>query len=269
MAADAMATPGKGGSGSRTTSTGRTISRVRSGADAGDGRKRRWREHKLARREELVASATNAIRVRGPNAGMDEIAQEIGISKTVLYRYFTDKADLVTAVLDLYVSDTLAPRLMASIQEDADEYNLIRTTIGAYVDAVAADPNLYLFFVSQNSGNTAISESEQTIAELVVVVVGERLRALAMDSGGANVWGYGLVGSVRLAVHWWITHQSMSKEALVDYLVMMIWGGVAGVAASGASPAVFNQFPHPLQPMPAAEAARVQAESAPAEGTPD
>lgn len=257
MAADSTATPGKGRSGSRTTSTGRTIGRVRAGGDAGDGRKRRWREHKLARREELVASATNAIRVRGPNAGMDEIAQEIGISKTVLYRYFADKADLVTAVLDLYVSETLAPRLIASIQEDTEEYELIRTTITAYVDAVASDPNLYLFFVSQNSGSNAISESEQTIAEMIVVVVGERLRALAMDSGGAYVWGYGLVGSVRLAVHWWITHQSISKESLVDYLVMMIWGGVSGIAASGASPAAFNRLPHPLEPMTSSDAARV------------
>lgn len=240
--------------------TGR-LGRVRSNNDSGDGRKRRWREHKLARREELVTAATNAVRIRGPHAGMDEIAQEIGISKTVLYRYFTDKADLVTAMLDVYVGETLAPRLMASIHEGTDEFDLMRTTIAAYVDSVASEPNLYLFLVSQNSGSQAIGESEQTIAELVVVVLGERLRSMAMDSGGAQVWAYGLVGSVRLAAHWWITHQSISQESLVDYLVMMIWGGITGIAGVGASPAVFNKVPHPLHPAPSPEAtyARTQA----------
>ncbi|WP_454557272.1 hypothetical protein, partial [Salmonella enterica] len=38
-----------------------------------DGRKRRWREHKIARREELVDGTIAAIRARGREIGMDEI----------------------------------------------------------------------------------------------------------------------------------------------------------------------------------------------------
>lgn len=40
---------------------------------------------------------------------MDEIASEIGVSKTVLYRYFADKSDLTNATMARYVETTLAP----------------------------------------------------------------------------------------------------------------------------------------------------------------
>ena len=91
-----------------------------------DGRKRRWHEHKIARREELVDGTINAIRTRGHEIGMDEIAAEIGVSKTVLYRYFTDKSDLTTATMLRYVETVLAPRIYAAVAEDLDEYELTR-----------------------------------------------------------------------------------------------------------------------------------------------
>lgn len=62
-----------------------------------DGRKRRWHQHKVERRNELVDGTIEAIRRHGRFLSMDEIAAEIGVSKTVLYRYFVDKNDLTTA----------------------------------------------------------------------------------------------------------------------------------------------------------------------------
>ena len=64
-----------------------------------DGRKRRWRQHKVERRNDLIDGTIVAIRRLGRFVSMDEIAAEVGVSKTVLYRYFVDKNDLSTAVL--------------------------------------------------------------------------------------------------------------------------------------------------------------------------
>ena len=62
-----------------------------------DGRKQRWEKHKLARRTELTDGVIAAVRELGADVGMDEIAAHIGVSKTVLYRYFADKSDLGVA----------------------------------------------------------------------------------------------------------------------------------------------------------------------------
>lgn len=216
--------------------------------DKPDGRKRRWREHKIARREELVDGTLAAIRLRGRNIGMDEIATEIGISKTVLYRYFNDKNDLANATLERYVETTLAPRIYEAISVELDEFNLTRRVVAAYVETVAEDPEVYLYAMSNSSGpnRDVVAESERMIAELLATVLGERLRRMQMDSGGSLPWSYGIVGGVQLATHWWISNRSMSAEDLIDYLTMMVWGGIHGVAEAGGSPARFNSVDHPL-----------------------
>lgn len=215
-----------------------------------DGRKRRWHEHKIARREELVDGTIKAIRTRGHDVGMDEIAAEIGVSKTVLYRYFTDKNDLTTATMMRYVETILAPRLYAAVAEDLDEYDLTRVAISTYVETVAEDPEVYLYVMANNAsaGRDVVADSERMIAELVATVLGERLRRLEMDSGGSVPWAYGIVGAIQLATHWWISNKSMSAEDLIDYLTMMTWGGMTGIAGSGGSPARFKAQPHPLVP---------------------
>ncbi|MET4048119.1 TetR family transcriptional regulator [Rhodococcus sp. 1163] len=213
-----------------------------------DGRKRRWRDHKIARREELVDGTLAAIRLRGREIGMDEIASEIGISKTVLYRYFTDKNDLTNATMTRYVETTLAPRIYTAISEELDEYQLTRAVIAAYVETVATDPEVYLYVMANNAGTNrdVVAESERMIAELLATVLGERLRAREMDSGGSVPWAFAIVGAVQLATHWWISNKSMSAEDLIDYLCMLMWGGIHGVAQADGSPAKFKSQPHPL-----------------------
>lgn len=58
-----------------------------------------------------------AVAARAAVAGMDEIAQEIGISKTVL-----------------------VPRLGSAINEDIGEFQLTRMVISVHVQTVADEP---------------------------------------------------------------------------------------------------------------------------------
>ncbi|EOM76680.1 TetR/AcrR family transcriptional regulator [Rhodococcus rhodnii] len=211
-----------------------------------DGRKRRWREHKIARREELVDGTISAIRLHGRDIGMDEIASEIGVSKTVLYRYFSDKSDLMNATMMRYVQTTLAPRVYAAVSSDMSEFELTEATIKAYVETVASDPEIYLYVMSNGQGadTSVVADSERMIAEVLASVLGEKLRALDMDSGGSVPWAYGVVGSVQLATHWWISNRSMSTEDLIAYLTMMLWGGISGIAEMKGSPTRFRAADH-------------------------
>lgn len=197
----------------------------------------------------------NAIRAQGHEIGMDEIAAEIGVSKTVLYRYFADKNDLTTATMLRYVETVLAPRIYGAVLEDLDEYGLTREAISAYVETVAADPEVYLYVMTNSAaaGRDVVADSERMIAELVATVLGERLRLLEMDSGGSVPWAYGIVGAIQLATHWWISNKSMTTEDLIDYLTMMVWGGMTGIAQVSGSPARFKARPHPLLPEESAE----------------
>ncbi len=133
-----------------------------------DGRKRRWHQHKVERRTELVDGALEAIRRRGRDVSMDEIAAEIGVSKTVLYRYFVDKNDLTTAVMMRFAQTTLIPpNMAAALSSNMDGFDLTREIIRVYVDTVASEPEPYRFVMANSSAskkNKVIADSEQIIA---------------------------------------------------------------------------------------------------------
>src|ERR1700738_1314173 len=116
-----------------------------------DGRKRRWHQHKVERRNELVDGTIEAIRRQGRNLSMDEIAAEIGVSKTVLYRYFVDKNDLTTAVMMRFAQTTLIPNMAAALSSNLDGYDLTREIIRVYVATVANEPEPDRFVRANNS----------------------------------------------------------------------------------------------------------------------
>ncbi|MGO4615142.1 TetR/AcrR family transcriptional regulator [Nocardia sp. 2YAB30] len=212
-----------------------------------DGRKRRWRQHKIDRREELVDGTLAAVRARGSNAGMDEIAGEIGVSKTVLYRYFSDKNDLVHATMQRFIETTLMPKVYGAISLEADEYQLVRSALAEYVGTVDEDPEVYRFIMGNGSADqSSLAEFEKLFAEVVCTVITDRARERGIGTEGAALASYVLVGGIQLATHWWTTNKSLAREDVIDYLTMLAWSAIEGMARAGGSPAVFNAQPHVL-----------------------
>src|SRR3954454_5128694 len=99
-----------------------------------DGRRSRWTEHRRARREELVAAAVEAVRQAGPEFAVDDVARSAGVSKTVIYRYFSDKDELVDAVLERISGAILLPRLLGELAIDRDDdVARLRAVVAAFV----------------------------------------------------------------------------------------------------------------------------------------
>jgi hypothetical protein len=57
-----------------------------------------------------------------------------------------------------------------------------------------------------------------------------------MDPGGAATWAHAGVGMVQAAGDWWLERRTLSREALRDYLLMMLWGALDGILRAGGSP---------------------------------
>jgi AcrR family transcriptional regulator len=217
-----------------------------------DGRKRRWHQHKVERRNELVDGTLEAIRRRGSNVSMDEIASEIGVSKTVLYRYFVDKNDLTTAVMMRFAQTTLIPNMAAALSSNLDGYDLTREIIRVYVETVAAEPQPYQFVMANNSASKsrAVAASEQIIARMLAVMMRRRMVEAGMDIGGVEPWAFHTVGGVQLATHSWMTDQRMAADELIDYLTMLSWNALCGIVEVGGSLQKFREQPHPSPILP-------------------
>ena len=204
---------------------------------AQDGRRARWTEHRRARREELVAAAVEAVRLAGPEFAVDDVARSAGVSKTVIYRYFTDKDELVDAVLERISTVILLPRLLGQIAaEHADDRAALRAVIAAFVDLIEDEPELYRFAYAHagRSGRAdLVAGTEHEIAEALAAVMSARLADAGRPIGAARTWAYGVVGMVQLAAHWWSGARTVPAAELVDQLTALAWGGLSTLLPYG------------------------------------
>jgi AcrR family transcriptional regulator len=200
---------------------------------AQDGRRARWTEHRRARREDLVAAAVEAVRAAGPDFAVDDVARSAGVSKTVIYRYFTDKDELVDAVLERISTVILLPRLLGEIAvEHPDDRASLRAVITAFVSLVEDEPELYRFAYAQagRSGRAdLVATTEHEIAEALAAVMSARLADAGRPPGAARTWAYGVVGMVQLAAHWWSTARTVPATELVEQLVALAHGGLSSL----------------------------------------
>ena len=240
--------------GTRGTDSAIVAQQIGHGLAKTDGRKRRWHQHKVERRTELVDGALEAIRQRGRDVSMEEIAAEIGVSKTVLYRYFVDKNDLTTAVMMRFAQTTLIPNMAASLSSNLDGFDLTREIIRVYVETVANEPEPYRFVMANSSAskNKVIADSEQIIARMLAVVLRRRMQRAGMDTRGVEPWAYLIVGGVQLSTHSWMSNPRMSSDDLIDYLTMLCWNALCGIVEVGGSLERFNSDLHPSPELPSA-----------------
>ncbi|MFC6341682.1 hypothetical protein ACFP8W_06835, partial [Nocardioides hankookensis] len=68
------------------------------------------------------------------------------------------------------------------------------------------------------------------IAAAVARVLGDTMRELGVDTGGAEPWAQALVGMGLSIGEWWLERQTMSRAAVGAYLTSFIWHAFAGTA---------------------------------------
>ena len=190
----------------------------------------------------MVRAAIEAVRTRGAGVSVAEIAAAAGITKPVLYRHFTDRADLQRAV-GQQAAEMLLSRMAPELDPGREPAQLIRGVIDAFLAGIEDEPQLWRFVVhhpvEREAGAEIVEDAREQIARMLATIIGERLRALGLDSGGAEAWAQGLVGMVHSAGDWWLERRTMSRAALTDYLTTLIWGGVSGVLAMADAPGPF------------------------------
>ncbi|MGH3760863.1 TetR/AcrR family transcriptional regulator [Actinophytocola sp.] len=201
-------------------------------ADTGDARRDRWRSHRAARRAEFVEAAMRALAEHGPDVGMDHIAAEAGVTKPVLYRHFTDKADLFVA-LGQRGTEILFDRLIPAMNNEEAPVPRIRKSLDAFFSTVEEHPNLYRVLVRRSFAKATVeqdivAEDKEFIASALAALLGDYLRALDMDSGGAEPWAHGIVGMVQNVSEWWLERRTMTRDAVVEYLTQIIWSAIDG-----------------------------------------
>lgn len=185
------------------------------------------------RRQQLLDAAVDAIRDGGASASMEQIAARGGVTKPILYRHFGDRDGLVDAIGEQFGA-RLIGQIGSTLSGDSPD-DLLWKTIDGYLAFLESDLELYTFLMRQ----TGPSDAAQSMGSLidvigrqVAVTIGDQLRAVGLDAGGAEPMAFGIVGMVHHAGDWWIRNRTMSRQALTTYLAELLWNGFAGMAGA-------------------------------------
>lgn len=193
------------------------------------GRPRGPRRDRDERRIELLDAAERAIRRIGPQASMDDIATEAGVTKPILYSHFGDKAGLVSA-LAARVAARVNRTVTEALSRSDEPSVVVSSTIEAFCAFIEDEPQLYRFLVQSAKHGSDVSGPRlmSDIASQIAVVLGGALRRVGADSGAAEPWAAAIVGMAFGGASWWVERRSMSRHDLVSYLSQLLWSGLAG-----------------------------------------
>ncbi|HET7734423.1 MAG TPA: TetR/AcrR family transcriptional regulator [Nocardioidaceae bacterium] len=192
-----------------------------------DGRVERWREHRLARRRQLVDATLEALETYGPEASLEQIARIAGMPKPKIYRHFDDKADLIQAVGER-LRDLALERLAEELRPDTTVRDHVRRSLAAVLGLVAEHPNALRMLGRSN----ALTEGGRDIARSLIAFTEEDFSRAQLPTDGIEPLTHALVGSVLGTADWWLLQpeeERLPLERLVAQLSVVILG--AGDAA--------------------------------------
>lgn len=202
------------------------------GGGTADARRDRWGAHRAQRRREFVDAAMRVLESHGPDLVMDAVAAEAGVTKPVLYRYFSDKAELVQALAERG-SQILLDRVVPAINASSPVLARIRDAVGAYFAVIDERPNLYWLlagYARAEGGSDAspVQRNKEFLATTLTAVISDYLWVFGMDAGAAEPWAYGMTGLMQSVGEWWLQRRSMSRAHVVAYVTQLIWAAISG-----------------------------------------
>ncbi|MFI1393871.1 TetR family transcriptional regulator [Streptomyces sp. NPDC020681] len=197
------------------------------------------------RRRELLEAADRVVLRDGPQASMNAIAAEAGITKPILYRHFGDKGGLYRALAKRH-TDALLASLRVAVDAPADRRERVEATLDTYLAAIEARPQVYRFLmhpaedVQQPESGFDVGRHSapllRRLGEELAKVIYDRVDLGPDGEQLARVWGHGMVGMMHAAGDWWLGERPCSRAELVRSLADLLWGRLAAAADRAGSP---------------------------------
>jgi len=201
-----------------------------------DGRQARWTRHNEKRREQIIAAAVEVIAEGEPGAELhvQQIAERAGVNRTVVYRYFGDRADLDLAIQQAIV-EQLWDELLPSIELEGTVPQIIDRIIGTYISWAVAHPALH-HVVDHDYGSGALEKALDEIAAEVAQVIAFAIaafgEAIDFDEDDLEPLTHGIVGAVFGAVRRWLNRpqKTLTAQRLQEVMSQSMWFVIAGHA---------------------------------------
>lgn len=207
-----------------------------------DGRGERWAAHREERRAQILDAALVVIEREpiGAEIHVRQIAEEAGLGRAVLYRHFTDRADLDRAV-QKRILELLMDELVPQFELSGTIEQIIERIVGAYVAWAAAHPALHRIGAAESQDAERLGDVIQVTEQVggliaMLVTSGATLLAVELSDDDRQILDplvFGIVGQAVGTVRFWLAReeQQPSADVLAAHLARSVWFQIAGHAS--------------------------------------
>ncbi|OLT48196.1 TetR family transcriptional regulator [Saccharomonospora sp. CUA-673] len=181
------------------------------------------------RRAQLLAAAQQVFARNGyHSAAMDDIAEQAGVSKPVLYQHFPGKLDLYIALLESHV-DTLVRAVEEALASTTDNKERVHNAVGAFFDFVNGDVGAFrMVFESDLRGEPDVQRAVDRATTATVDAIAKTIMSDAgLDAERARLLAVGLVGMSQVSARYWLDQDAeVSRDDAVRLTATLAWRGI-------------------------------------------
>ncbi|KID28954.1 TetR/AcrR family transcriptional regulator [Prauserella rugosa] len=181
------------------------------------------------RRAQLLDAAQQVFAANGyHSAAMDDIAEQAGVSKPVLYQHFPGKLDLYIALLESHV-DTLVRAVEEALGSTTDNKQRVHNAVGAFFDFVNGDVGAFrMVFESDLRGEPDVQRAVDRATTATVDAIAKTIMSDAgLDAERARLLAVGLVGMSQVSARYWLDQDAdVSRDDAVRLTATLAWRGI-------------------------------------------
>ena len=182
------------------------------------------------RRTVILDAALEVFTTKGFHAAsVDDVASSAGVSKPIVYQFFTSKHALYLGLLDRSVTLMIAG-VMDAIASQALPPKRVEAAIQYYFDAVdLADLNFRLIFESDFTSDPEVKERLEEFLFAVTRAIGVEIsEATGLPVGQSNILAAGITGMAQKSAWRWIQlGRPSTKEIAVEQITQLAWHGLS------------------------------------------
>lgn len=186
------------------------------------------------RRTVILDAALQIFTQKGYHAAsVDDVAAAAGVSKPIVYQFFTSKHALYLGLLDRSVTESTAG-VARAIESQGQPRKRVEAALAYYFDAVdATDLGFRLIFESDFTSNPEVKDRRDEFLSKVTRIIGlEISEATGLPVGQANILAAGITGMAQHAAWRWIQlGRPMAKDLAVEHISQLVWHGLSAFPA--------------------------------------
>ncbi len=191
------------------------------------------------RRAAILDAALEVFSSRGYHAAsIDEIAQQAGISKALIYEHFPSKKDLHASLLERHTLEIFERLAESAATPDPGEVRL-RAGVDAFLEWVETHPRAFRLLFRDNFERDVAELlqklQQQATAAIAGLIASEPIADVHSDVSdverrlAVEMFAQQLSGAVQSLALWWQEHPKVKRVFLVDCVMDFAWLGLERV----------------------------------------